>query len=169
MEELREPWYEKYAKLRYFNAPDGEDLLGKLWGSGRIALLTGINFGLLDALVLSRPFRVPTLNNLAYSTMPLLGIATTFTSVTYAATNIRGKDDVYNYVLGAAATAPVTHLWLKKPFWTFNITLFFIFAAVTKKLVTEAGGTFFPDQVKRMELLRSTDLTLVKKHPHVLD
>lgn len=68
---------------------------------------------------------LPTVSRFAYWLGPAAGMATAFTTTTYMATRLRGKDDKFNYVAGACATAGVYGAWQRSALVGFSMCLFF--------------------------------------------
>lgn len=82
----------------YYDHPDGEDLIGKLVATNRWALYGGIMYGVFDVTMgQGRPEKggyQARIGRIGYWTLPLLGCATAFTTVVYASTRLRQKDDM---------------------------------------------------------------------------
>lgn len=84
--------------VKYYDKPDGQDLMGKLIASNRALLPWGITWGLMDAFFhdgrLKNGFQNK-FGRVAHFTWPAAGIATAFTTTVYFATRFRnGKDDL---------------------------------------------------------------------------
>lgn len=74
----------------------------------------GLALATYDVVLYSKPKGVPNiLGRYVYITGPMMGIATAFTTVTFAATKLRGKDDGLNYFLGGVAAGGVLGSWCK--------------------------------------------------------
>lgn len=83
-------------KANYYDKPEGSDALGKIVATNKYAATVGMAWSTIDVLMLTKTQGyLPTLARFAYNTGPLMGMATAFTLVTYAATNARSKDDRY--------------------------------------------------------------------------
>lgn len=80
----------------YYDTPDGQDLVGKLVATNRYALYGGILYGVYD-VTMANPPKIggyqAIIGRVGYWTLPLLGCATAFTTVVYASTRFRQKDD----------------------------------------------------------------------------
>lgn len=88
-------------KFHYYDKPEGEDPIGKIMGLTKYGILTGGFFTFYDACMISQCTNAAQFFNTAgYWMLPITGMCVTFSAVTYAATNIRKKDDKINYVLG---------------------------------------------------------------------
>lgn len=81
-------------RYKYYDYPDGEDAFGKMVATNKYAAAVGLAWSTMDVNLLSKPRGyIPTIGRFAYNTGPIMGMATAFTLTTFAATNIRGKDD----------------------------------------------------------------------------
>lgn len=74
-----------------------------------------------------------------------MGMASAFTMGTYAATNLRGKDDTINYAIGGALAGGVYGAWRKSPVSGSCAAIFLAFAGVVKKLSLQEGWRFIPE------------------------
>lgn len=93
-------WY--LSQFDYFQHPEGKDVVGKLIGANKWAMLGGYVVTTIDAAGLTRCMNIPeVLNCAAYWFVPLCGATTAFVSVNYALTNLRGKDDPWNYMIAS--------------------------------------------------------------------
>lgn len=85
----------------YYNAPEGEDPVGKIVGLGKYGFFAGGFIGIYDAVLWSHCRNtLQFLNTAAYWVVPMTGICVTFSAVTYTLTNLRKKDDKWNYFAG---------------------------------------------------------------------
>lgn len=84
-------------KAKYYDKPEGEDLLGKLVATNRILVPPALTWGIVDAFMhgglyyqdFQRKF-----GRVVHFTWPAVGVATAFTTTVYFATKLRnGKDD----------------------------------------------------------------------------
>lgn len=76
--------------------------------------VAGLGTATYDVVLYSKPKGISNIvGRYAMHVGPLMGIATAFTTVTYAATKFRGKDDSLNYVLGGIAAGGVVGAWAK--------------------------------------------------------
>lgn len=96
------PWYFRYQRIRdsyfykakYYDKPDGEDLMSKLIAVNRPAFTYGTVSGLCYAAMHSKPACFQTkFGQVLYFIWPFMGAATAFATVTYFSTKIRQKDD----------------------------------------------------------------------------
>lgn len=108
---------------------------------------------------------LPTVARFMWWIGPAVGMASAFTTGTYIATNLRGKDDKVNYAVGACSAAGVAGAWMRSPVIGFSMCLAFCkslkkiistsvqiyvfpaIAAATKKISIEEGWTFFPKDI----------------------
>ncbi|XP_017868826.1 PREDICTED: NADH dehydrogenase [ubiquinone] 1 alpha subcomplex subunit 11 [Drosophila arizonae] len=133
-------------RSKYYDYPDGEDAFGKIVATNRYAIAAGLAWSTFDVLTLTKPQGyIPTLGRFAYNTGPLMGMATAFTVTTLAATNIRGKDDKLNYLIGGFAAGGVFGAWKHNHVAGLVTGLFLGIAGVIKKMSIEQGWEFFPD------------------------
>lgn len=83
------------TKVEYYDKPEGQDAFGKMVATNRLALGTGLVFSMYDILFLTKPQGyIKTLGRVGYFCGPFMGMASAFTMTTYAATRLRGKDDM---------------------------------------------------------------------------
>lgn len=81
-------------KAKYYDAPEGEDAIGKVFVTNKYALAAGLGWSTIDVLMVSHPKGyMPTIARYLYFTGPMMGMATAFTLGTFLSTRIRGKDD----------------------------------------------------------------------------
>ena len=81
-------------KANYYDHPEGKDAFGKMVATNKYAACTGLILSTFDVLMITKTQGyMPTLGRFAYQTLPLMGMATAFTLVTYASTHARAKDD----------------------------------------------------------------------------
>lgn len=85
---------QSFRKAQYYLHPEGEDYTGKLFATNKYLLAGAIPVSFLDILLYSKPKGVfPTIRRFAWWTAPAIATATAFTTVTFAATRAREKDD----------------------------------------------------------------------------
>ena len=88
-------------RFNYYAKPEGHAPLEKIIGCAKYGVVAGIGIGIHDVFMYSKTERmIDSLRCFGYWVLPLTGMATAFASTTYLATNLRGKDDQLNYVLG---------------------------------------------------------------------
>lgn len=96
------PWYIRFQRIRdsyiytakYYDKPDGQDLMGKLVAVNRPALQYGLLSGLSYSFMHSKPADWQThTGRVLYFVWPFMTAATSFAAVTYFSTKIRQKDD----------------------------------------------------------------------------
>lgn len=96
------PWYVRSQRLpdtylykvKYYDHPDGEDLLGKIVAINRCVYPYAAVAGAMDAFMhkQTKGFQ-QTAGRILHWMWPAFGAATAFASVTYFSTKLRGKDD----------------------------------------------------------------------------
>lgn len=92
---------EYFQRFDYYAKPEGHAPVDKLVGASKFGLLTGFTFGVHDVFLYSKTRTVmDTMRCFGYWMVPMGGMGAAFASTTYIATNLRGKDDPLNYVLG---------------------------------------------------------------------
>lgn len=81
---------------QYYDQPEGHDLVGKLIATNRYSIAAGYFVGSIDVALYTKPNNlVGALGRFAFWITPFVGMATAYTTVTYAATQVRNKDDTY--------------------------------------------------------------------------
>ncbi|KAK0168866.1 hypothetical protein PV327_002630 [Microctonus hyperodae] len=134
-----------YGKPGYYDSPEGKNPWEKIWGLTKYAIPTGIFFSTADAVLITQARNaLEAANVLGYWMVPLIGLSTAFTSVTYIATNLRGKDDKLNYACGVLACGPVLHAWKRSTEFTFWGMGILMAAALLKKDAIESGYEILP-------------------------
>lgn len=95
--------------IRVTNLPDNSILSIPLFQA-----VAGLTSATYDVVLYSKPKGIPNIiGRYAFHVGPMMGMATAFTTATYAATKFRGKDDSFNYVLGGIAAGGVVGAWSK--------------------------------------------------------
>lgn len=96
------PWYIRFQRFRdsylckakYYDKPEGEDLMSKLIAVNRPALQYGLTSGLCYSFMHSKPAGWQThTGRVLYFVWPFMTAATSFATVTYFSAKIRQKDD----------------------------------------------------------------------------
>lgn len=83
-----------FVKAQYYAKPDGEDYTGKIMASNRFILMGVMPLATSDVLMLTKPKGyLATIACYAKWFGPAIGMATAFTTASYAALHLRGKDD----------------------------------------------------------------------------
>ncbi|KAJ6633315.1 NADH dehydrogenase [ubiquinone] 1 alpha subcomplex subunit 11 [Pseudolycoriella hygida] len=153
----------------YYKHPEGQDVFGKMLATNSMALGAGLIFSKYDILFITKPKGyVQTLGRCGYFCGPFMGMATAFTMTTYAANRLRGKDDTWNYILGACASAGVFGAWRRSFVLGCEAALYFSIVAAIKKLSINEGWEFFPHFDKHeyghIRYLQN-DFTLTEERP----
>lgn len=147
----------------YYDKPEGKDPIGKVWGLNKYAIALAVGWTAVDSFYITQaitPLHVA--QNFGYYLFPLTGLATTFSCVTYISTNLRGKDDRLNYVMGAMACLPVLHAWKKTTSFTLYGTAMLIAAAYLKKDSKINGWQFYYSPEHQHPHFQYPDMSLVK-------
>lgn len=101
-------------KANYYENPEGTDAFGKICATNKYAILTGFAWGTVDVLMVTKPKGyLPIMARYAYNVGPMMGMASAFTLGTFAATNLRKKDDRWNYVIGGICAGGVYGAWMR--------------------------------------------------------
>ncbi|XP_063710122.1 NADH dehydrogenase [ubiquinone] 1 alpha subcomplex subunit 11 [Culicoides brevitarsis] len=130
---------------QYYDKPDGEDLMGKMIATNRYAVVVGYCYSTIDCLLFSHTKGyMQTIGRFAKFTLPLMGIASTFTVLTFASNRLREKDDTFNYMVGATAAGAVAGAAMKNTQVGFACIIAFCAAGWAKRLSLEEGWLFFP-------------------------
>lgn len=83
-------------KAKYYDKPEGEDLLGKLLATNRLVIPFGLIVGLSDAFMHQNFTDYQRIAGRVFHwTWPFVGVATAFTTTAYFGAKIRQKDDLY--------------------------------------------------------------------------
>lgn len=89
------------GKPDYYDSPEGQNPWEKIWGLSKYAVATTMGMSIMDCFYITQCRNaVEVLNCTAFWGVPLVSMAVTFSSMTFMATNIRGKDDKVNYAIG---------------------------------------------------------------------
>lgn len=146
-----------FAKFDYYAQPEGHDPLNKLMGISKYAVATGTFIGMTDILMKSKTTTLYDSSRcLGFWIIPLTGMGCAFASTTYMATNLRGKDDPFNYVIGACAAGGVLGLWSKCFLTTLYGTIILSIFAACKKDSKESGWEFLPLLKEPITQMKST-------------
>lgn len=136
---------DRLLTYRYYDTPEGKDILLKSIYTSKYAALVGLVYGSYDVLMYSRPQGI--LNSVArlgYIAGPMIGMATAFTLTSNVAVNIRGKNDKLNYFMGGVVAGAVFSAWQKAPILAVPAMMILGAAGVVKKTAVDAGVPFFP-------------------------
>lgn len=146
------PWLNRIPGYQYYDTPDGEDCLKKVIYMNKLGVLFGGFYSTLDVISFSKPVGVGNIAlRYATITLPLMAIGSTFAAVTCLSTNIRKKDDFWNYFWGGVAAGGVTGAVTKSgPLGTL-CALTFGCAGMTKKYAIQEGWTLLPPHTKKHE------------------
>lgn len=85
-----------FFKAKYYDKPEGEDLLGKLIATNRMVFPYAFTCGMMDACMYTRKEGLQArAGRLLHFIWPAVGVATAFTTTAYFGAKIRGTDDLY--------------------------------------------------------------------------
>ncbi|PSN30416.1 hypothetical protein C0J52_25443 [Blattella germanica] len=130
----------------YYDTPDGQDCIQKIWYTSKIAGVVGLAVSAIDVRLYSHTQGfIPTAGRFAHFTFPFIGMAAAFTAGTCIATNWRQKDDKLNYFLGGCAAGAIFGAWRKSGVAAFAAAASLGALAVVKKMSLEEGWEFFPE------------------------
>ncbi|XP_055837875.1 uncharacterized protein LOC129906223 [Episyrphus balteatus] len=156
-------------KVNYYDHPEGQDAVGKIIALNRYAVSIGLAYSTIDVLMVSKPQGyLATLGRYAYNTGPLVGMASAFTLGCYAANNLRGVDDKWNYTIGGLMAGAVYGSWKRTVPGGIFMGVVFSLAGFLKKLSIEEGWEFFPErQTHELGSLHGVnhDYTLMAERP----
>ncbi|XP_055381805.1 NADH dehydrogenase [ubiquinone] 1 alpha subcomplex subunit 11 [Condylostylus longicornis] len=151
---------------QYYDKPEGQDMSGKLIAANRFAGAAGVAWATVDVLMVSKPKGyLPTIVRFGIVTAPFLAVASSFVVGTYAATNLRGKDDKINYALGGFTAGAALGAVKKSVVTGMTMGLIFAIAASVKKLSRQEGWEFFPPIKQGSYGLHTHDFTLMAERP----
>ncbi|XP_062542978.1 uncharacterized protein LOC134210746 [Armigeres subalbatus] len=133
-------------KANYYDSPEGVNLQEKMVATNKYALAAGLGWSSIEVLMISKPKGVmPSLARYVYFTGPFMGMASAFTVGAYASTKLRGKDDTWNYVVGAFASGGVYGAWKRNVVTGLVAGLFFSIAGLVKKHSIDNNYELFPE------------------------
>merc|ERR1711970_1115982 len=140
-----------YIKMGYTDHPDGEQCFHKMLVCGKNAGLVGVVASTYDLLMISKPQGyVPAIGCYIRGTVPLAAAGVTFAVISCMATNLRHKNDYYNYLWGGAAAGGIIGV-AKKSFKVGVPTAFFLgLAAVIFKDSLDNKWEIFPKMTHQM-------------------
>lgn len=147
---------DRLLTYKYYDSPEGKDILLKTITTGKYAALTGLIFGTYDVLMYSRTQGiVNTVGRYGYIIGPLVGMATAFTVTSNVAANVRGKNDKLNYFLGGVMAGAVYSAWQRAGVLAVPAAMILGAAAVVKKTAVDAGVTIFPEVPQMTKTIKS--------------
>lgn len=154
---------------KYFDTPDGEDLLQKLLVVLKPTALAALGFSTIDVMLYSHPKGyLQTIGRYAYISVPLISMASAFVVTTNMCANIRKKDDKINWVIGACAAGAIFGVWRRSPQMGFAACAAFSGVALIKKEAVQQGYVLFPEPKNRLhggaKAVRH-DWTLTRERP----
>lgn len=102
------------SSYSYFDTPDGEDCLKKLYFCSKNAAILGLFASTMDVLHYSHPKGYGAMiGRYAYTTLPITAMGAAFAAATCTAANIRKKDDKGNFAIGGLAAGAIWGAWKK--------------------------------------------------------
>lgn len=85
---------QSFFDAQYYAKPEGEDYVGKMCATNRYAIQGALGAASLDVIMYSHPKGyLPTIARFGWWLGPAIGMASAFTTTTYMANRLRGKDD----------------------------------------------------------------------------
>lgn len=85
----------------YYDHPEGEAPLVKMFACGKYGVAAGLTAGLTDCLAFSKVNTYKAVANcVAYWVVPFAAMGVSFAAATYVSHNLRQKDDKFNYAVG---------------------------------------------------------------------
>lgn len=130
---------------KYYDKPEGEDVVGKLVYMNTNAFIFGSGYGLYDIVMFSKNLRTFDQKLFRYLqfALPPVGMATAWTFLTQVTTKLRGEEGYLNYIPGSLIAGGIFgRVFASQPIgWTagFIITL----GSFAKKRMRDEGWTFF--------------------------
>lgn len=156
-------------EYKYFDTPDGQDTIKKLWVATKSMAVVSLTVATADVLLYSHPKGyLSTLGRYAYICFPLLGMSTAFVMLKNSAANVRGKDDKLNWVIGALAAGGIFGAWRKSVTAGFTACSTLSGIAMLKKHALQNNWTLLDYETKIQEGgIRSVrhDFTLTAHRP----
>lgn len=151
----------------YFDTPEGEDIPKKLWYVLRPTTIIYIYCTTCDLLLYSKPVgSVAILKRFAHLALPFFTVPTAYVLVSNSLVNLREKDDVFNWVAGAASSGVMMGIWKRRLSSAFFYGGFFAAFAAIKKLTMDAGFDILPTEERFNRQARGvwaqTDWSLVR-------
>lgn len=79
---------------QYYDKPEGEDYVGKMLATNRIAVQGALGLGTVDIIMATKPRGIlPIISRYVWWTGPAVGMASAFTTGAYMSQKLRGKND----------------------------------------------------------------------------
>ncbi|XP_030036151.1 NADH dehydrogenase [ubiquinone] 1 alpha subcomplex subunit 11 [Manduca sexta] len=130
---------------RYYDTPDGCDIMKKTFVTARYGAITGLILSSYDVLMYSRCVGLQAvLKRYMFHTVPLGLMGATFALVTNGALRYRQKDDYWNYFLGGFACGPILASYVGSRHAILLGGLILGISAMLKKDSIENDYEFFP-------------------------
>lgn len=152
----------------YFDTPDGEDVIKKLWYVLKPTSLVAVGLSIADVLTVSQPKTyLQILGRFAYVSTPVLAAASSFVIITNMAASVRKKDDKFNWAVGGYAVGTVFGVWRKNFGQGLLVGTMAAAIAVGKKRAVQNNYTIIPPwnvQYSGSDAF-SGDYTLTKERP----
>ncbi|KAK6643506.1 hypothetical protein RUM43_005016 [Polyplax serrata] len=116
----------KYIGRSYADAPEGEDMEGKLIWANRYAFAFGTFWAAVD--IMGSP-PITKVSHMIFTVvrrvLPLMGVGSAYTLGTYASVHYRKKDDYVNHMYGGVAAGALVGLMISKPAYGLYACLIF--------------------------------------------
>lgn len=133
------------SPIKYYEKPEGVDIFEKWWNVMKATSFVAASASAADLVLYSRPTKyLPALGRIAFISLPIMGIASTFVLVANGAASFRKKDDVFNWGLAGAAVGSLMGVWTRKRIVGLNCAVVFSLLAMIKKDCDIHGYDWFP-------------------------
>ncbi|XP_059059684.1 uncharacterized protein LOC131852946 [Achroia grisella] len=149
---------------RYYDTPDGCDILKKVMVTSRYGIITGLIMSTYDVMMYSHAVGFgPILKRYMYHTVPLGLIGATFAAVANGVQKARDVDDVWNYFIGGFSCGPIVAAYLGSKHAVLLGGLALGVIGMIKKDSIDNCYELFPNPPSHMNSVRSWrwDYTLV--------
>nr|XP_018906262.1 PREDICTED: uncharacterized protein LOC109036477 [Bemisia tabaci] len=174
--ELRETWHWDFFIPRsyyYYDTPDGQDLVKKLWFLTTTFGKAGVVHGALMCFDPLNPVKGPARHALRILefTKPWMAIPCTFAITTHFLVKFREKDDILNYSIAGALSGTYMGFWYKCTGTGLNWGFLLFLVATAFKYNVSQGyshlGGYVPInyRVQTMTSLKEMDYSVIPEYP----
>lgn len=123
---MEHPVWVLLKPYKYYNAPDGQNLVEKLLSNLKVTLRLGITMGVMDGVFMKALKGRHIIKRIAYWTLPCVSGGILYTTSAFAITHLRGKDDQYNYVYASLTLVPMIYGRTKSALPVIYLTALFM-------------------------------------------
>lgn len=168
-------WISRIPGYHYYDTPDGEDCLQKVFFMNKMGIVLGICGGTLDVVAGSKPVGIANIAaRYAMISLPLMAVGSTYAATCCLLANYRKKDDTYNYFFGGFSAGCVAGACARSGTFGTLAAVTLGSLAYCKKHMNELGLDFFPSSENQpyawggiWSVQGHYDFSLIKdKHPH---